>query len=118
MGLALIPVLALLIVGGIMIRRTLAPLRDLTRATERIGLSDEVIVEEGGSNDVRNLIRAFNAMQKRIHRLITERTETLAAVGHDMRTPLARLRLRLEDLPDHEARAEVDRKSTRLNSSH
>ena len=62
MGLALIPVLALLLVGGILIRRTLAPLRDLTRATERIGLSDEVIVEEGGSNDVRNLIRAFNAM--------------------------------------------------------
>jgi len=108
MGLALIPVLALLLVGGILIRRTLAPLRDLTRATERIGLSDEVIVEEGGSNDVRNLIRAFNAMQKRIHRLITERTETLAAVGHDMRTPLARLRLRLENLPDTEAREAIE----------
>lgn len=108
MGLALIPVLALLIVGGILIRRTLAPLRDLTRATERIGLSDEVVVEEGGSNDVRNLIRAFNAMQKRIHRLITERTETLAAVGHDLRTPLARLRLRLENLPENEARQAIE----------
>jgi len=108
MGLALIPVLALLIVGGLMIRRTLAPLRDLTRATERIGLSDEVVMEEGGSNDVRNLIRAFNAMQTRIHRLITERTETLAAVGHDMRTPLARLRLRLESLPDNEAREAIE----------
>lgn len=102
MGLALIPVLALLVVGGIMIRRTLAPLRDLTRATERIGLSSEVVVAEAGTNDVRDLIRAFNAMQKRIHRLITERTETLAAVGHDLRTPLARLQLRLESLSDHE----------------
>lgn len=107
MGLALIPVLAVLIVGGIMIRRTLAPLRDLTRATERIGLSDEVTVEEGGSNDVRNLIRAFNAMQKRIHRLISERTETLAAVGHDLRTPLARLQLRLESLPESETREAI-----------
>ncbi|UZW53799.1 ATP-binding protein [Sphingobium sp. JS3065] len=107
-GLALIPVLALLIAGGLMIRRTLAPLRDLTRATERIGLSDEVVVEESGSNDVRNLIRAFNAMQTRIHRLITERTETLAAVGHDMRTPLARLRLRLENLPENEAREGIE----------
>lgn len=104
MGLALIPVLAVLFVGGIMIRRTLGPLRDLTKATERIGLGDEVMVEEAGSNDVRNLIRAFNAMQKRIHRLITERTETLAAVGHDLRTPLARLRLRLENLPESDAR--------------
>ncbi|AEG49073.1 integral membrane sensor signal transduction histidine kinase [Sphingobium chlorophenolicum L-1] len=108
MGLALIPVLALLIGGGILIRRTLAPLRDLTRATERIGLSDEVVVQESGSNDVRNLIRAFNAMQTRIHRLITERTETLAAVGHDMRTPLARLRLRLENLPENEAREGIE----------
>ncbi|KKW91152.1 MULTISPECIES: ATP-binding protein [Sphingobium] len=108
MGLAMIPVLALLIVGGLMIRRTLAPLRDLTRATERIGLSDEVMVEEGGSNDVRNLIRAFNAMQTRIHGLITERTEMLAAVGHDLRTPLARLRLRLDNLPENEGREAME----------
>lgn len=107
-GLALIPVLALLIVGGILIRRTLAPLRELTRATERIGLSDEVIVEEGGGSDVRDLIRAFNAMQKRIHRLITERTETLAAVGHDLRTPLSRLQLRLESMPEGEARGAME----------
>jgi len=40
--------------------------------------------------------------------LITERTETLAAVGHDMRTPLARLRLRLENLPDTEAREAIE----------
>lgn len=104
LGLALIPVLALLIAGGLLIRRTLAPLRDLTLATKRIGLSAEVAVAEGGTNDVRNLIRAFNAMQTRIHRLITERTETLAAVGHDMRTPLARLQLRLEEVRDDDIR--------------
>lgn len=103
-GLALIPAVALLVAGGVLIRRTLAPLKDLTRATEHIGLSDEVIVAEGGTSDVRDLIRAFNAMQKRIHRLITERTETLAAVGHDLRTPLARLQLRLEGLADSDAR--------------
>lgn len=104
MGLALIPVLALLIAGGVLIRRTLAPLRDLTLATKQIGLSDGVEVAEAGTNDVRNLIRAFNAMQKRIHRLINERTETLAAVGHDMRTPLARLQLRLETVDDPDVR--------------
>ena len=104
MGLALIPVVALLVAGGVMIRRTLAPLKDLTKATEHIGLSDEVVVTESGTSDVRDLIQAFNTMQKRIHLLITERTETLAAVGHDLRTPLARLQLRLENLPDAEAR--------------
>ena len=104
MGLALIPLVALMVAGGMLIRRTLAPLKDLTKATEHIGLSDEVVVAESGTSDVRDLIRAFNAMQTRIHRLITERTETLAAVGHDLRTPLARLQLRLEGIPDAEAR--------------
>lgn len=102
MGLALIPVLALLLAGLLLIRRTLAPLRDLTHATHKIGRGSEVVVPEAGSNDVRNLITAFNAMQARIHRLINERTETLAAVGHDLRTPLARLQLRLEMVKDPE----------------
>jgi len=104
MGLALIPLVALMVAGGMLIRRTLAPLKDLTKATEHIGLSDEVMVAESGTSDVRDLIRAFNAMQTRIHRLITERTETLAAVGHDLRTPLSRLQLRLEGIGDAEAR--------------
>lgn len=104
MGLALIPVLALLLAGWVLIRRTLAPLRDLTHATHRIGFGSEVIVPEAGTADVRNLISAFNAMQSRLHRLINERTETLAAVGHDLRTPLSRLQLRLEAIPDDETR--------------
>lgn len=107
-GLALIPLVALLVAGGVLIRRTLAPLKDLKKATEHIGLSDEVVVAEGGTSDVRDLIRAFNAMQKRIHRLITERTETLAAVGHDLRTPLARMQLRLEGLSDSDAREAME----------
>ncbi|MCI4590115.1 ATP-binding protein [Sphingobium sp. BYY-5] len=102
MGLALIPVLALLLAGLLLIRRTLAPLRDLTHATHKIGRGAEVLVPEAGTADVRNLITAFNAMQARIHRLIDERTETLAAVGHDLRTPLARLQLRLESVKDSE----------------
>lgn len=104
MGLALIPVLALLLAGWVLIRRTLAPLRDLTHATHRIGFGSEVIVPEAGTADVRNLISAFNAMQSRLHRLINERTETLAAVGHDLRTPLSRLQLRLEAIRDNETR--------------
>ena len=90
MGLALIPVLALLLAGWVLIRRTLAPLRDLTHATHRIGRGSEGIVPEDGTSDVRNLI--------------SERTETLAAVGHDLRTPLARLQLRLEEVRDSDIR--------------
>lgn len=107
MGMALIPMLALLIAGWLLIRRTLAPLRDLTHATHRIGRGVEVMVPEAGTSDVRNLITAFNAMQQRIHRLIDERTETLAAVGHDLRTPLSRLQLRVEGVADPALREEL-----------
>ena len=58
--------------------------------------------------EVRHLIRDFNAMQLRIHRLIATRTQALAAVGHDLRTPLARMELRLHDADiDGETRAAI-----------
>lgn len=107
MGLALIPALALLIVSGLLIRRTLTPLRRLAKMTERIGLGERIELEEAGTVEVRNLIRAFNEMQRRIHRLIDDRTETLAAVGHDLRTPIARLQLRLDAIDDDDLREAV-----------
>lgn len=55
---------------------------------------------EEGPKAVRNLARAFNRMQLKIQRLVTERTTTLAAVAHDFRTYLTRLRLRAEFIPD------------------
>jgi signal transduction histidine kinase len=56
---------------------------------------------------VRALATAFNDMQKRIKMLLDDRTHALAAVSHDLRTPLTRLRLRTEDITDAEARAAV-----------
>jgi signal transduction histidine kinase len=55
-------------------------------------------ISEQGPREVRDLAIAFNDMQARIARLIEERTRALAAVSHDLRTPLTRLKLRLEDL--------------------
>ena len=92
-----LPMLALALVGGALIRATLRPLRVLMRATSKVGRQDPVPVPEKGPGEVRDLIRDFNVMQLRIHRLITTRTQALAAVGHDLRTPLARMELRLED---------------------
>jgi len=106
-GLALIPAVALLVVGGLLIRRTLTPLRRLANATERIGLGEQIALEEAGTVEVRHLIRAFNEMQRRIQRLIDDRTETLAAVGHDLRTPIARLQLRIDGIDDDELRDSI-----------
>lgn len=57
---------------------------------------------EAGPREVRDLAIAFNDMQDRIARLIDERTRALAAVSHDLRTPLTRLKLRIEDLANPE----------------
>ena len=92
-----LPMLVLALLGGLMIRATLRPLRGLMGATRMVGRQEPepAPVPERGPREVRNLIRDFNAMQSRIHRLIATRTRALAAVGHDLRTPLARLKLRL-----------------------
>lgn len=90
------PTLVLVLLGGLVLRLTLRPFRMLIRATRAVGTRDPEPLREQGPAEIRGLIHAFNAMQERIHRLITGRTQALAAVGHDLRTPLARLQLRLD----------------------
>ncbi|HEY0624936.1 ATP-binding protein [Sphingomonas sp.] len=98
--LALIPAVALILIGGLLLRRVLAPMRMLARAAERIGQGERVVLTEMGVSEIRRVVRAFNEMQARIHQLIFDRTEALASVGHDLRTPLARLQLRAEGIED------------------
>jgi signal transduction histidine kinase len=107
--LALVPAIALMVIGGLMIRRTLRPLRQLAEAADRIGYNPVVTVPEDGPGEVRRLVEAFNRMQARISALIDARTQALAAVGHDLRTPLARLRLRTEAIASADTRAAIGR---------
>jgi len=85
-----------------------APLRRLTRATNRIGEGGSVIIEEEGPPDLRNLSRAFNAMQGRIARVLTDQTKTFVAISHDLRTPLSRLKLSVDFIEPEDMRELVD----------
>ncbi len=87
------------------IQRFTDPLRTLTRATGKLGVDlDAKPLSVYGPNIVREAINSMNKMQERILALIKERTLTLAALSHDLRTPLTRLRLKAQFIRDQEQR--------------
>jgi signal transduction histidine kinase len=92
--------LALLMIWAL--RTLVRPLSELERAVSVFGegAAEPVPLVEKGPQEVRAAFVAFNRMQVRIRDLIDRRTRMLAAIGHDLRTPLTRLRLRLELMPE------------------
>lgn len=96
-------VLALAVIGAfLVVARINRPLRELTRAAEVLGRgATPTRVTENGPAEIRTLARAFNQMAADIQRQDEERALLLAGVSHDLRTPLARIRLALEMLDDH-----------------
>ncbi|MDR3497351.1 MAG: ATP-binding protein [Ancalomicrobiaceae bacterium] len=98
---------ATIVVLGIWAARALiAPLKDFIEAAERFSATDDGtrLEETVGPAEIRALARALNAMQARIGILVGDRTKMLAAVGHDLRTPITRLRLRAEFMEDDSER--------------
>jgi signal transduction histidine kinase len=82
-------------------RRLADPLRALAAATTRVGTPEgSKPVPEIGSEDVRGLAASFNAMQDRIRSMLEEKDHMLGAIGHDLRTPLTALRVRVESVPE------------------
>lgn len=81
--------------------RVTRPLERLTRAAEELGRSGRTeILPENGASEVRRAARAFNEMQGHIKRLIDDRLQMTAAISHDLRTPITRLKLRAEFVED------------------
>lgn len=103
----------LMLTGGVLVAtllllRALAePLRALARTADRAGLGEPITVPEDGPEEVVRLARSVNAMQARLIALVDDRTQALAAVSHDLLTPIARLRLRAGSLPRGETREAI-----------
>lgn len=99
----------ILLLGLFVVRLIGRPLRELSAAADRIGLPGATVqMPQTGPREVRHAALAFNRMQARISKLIADRTQALAAVSHDLRTPIARLRLRAGFLDDPEAQRQID----------
>ncbi len=90
------------------VRQSTEPLALLAWAAERLGRDVHAPdLPENGPSEVKKAARAFNNMQRRLRRLITDRTRILAAISHDLRTPITRLRLRAEFVDDDEQREKM-----------
>ncbi len=86
-------------------RMTARPIKQLAIAAGELGRDiDRAPLPETGPPEIRQAATAFNAMQARIRRQIQHRTHMLAAITHDLQTPLTRLRLRIEKVADAELR--------------
>jgi len=89
----------LFVLGALFARRLTRPIRNFSDAVQAVGVDPQnEPVREEGPQELRGAARAVNSMQARLRNLIADRTKTLAAVAHDMRTPLMRLRLAAENV--------------------
>lgn len=85
--------------------RLLGPIRHLATAAEGLGRGEALApLPAKGPSEMRALTEAFNHMQQRLHRMVSDRTQMLAALGHDLRSPLTALRVQAEMVDDDETR--------------
>ncbi len=103
-------VMALLIalIAIVMARRIARPVTRLVSAADRFGRGEEVpLLPEDGPPELRRMTAAFNAMRTRLQRYVEDRTRLLAAVSHDLRTPITSMRLRAEFVENDETRTKM-----------
>jgi signal transduction histidine kinase len=85
-----------------------APLSALAKAAETFSLDNAAApLAERGPEEIRSVARALNAMRQRITALVDDRTRMLAAISHDLRTPITRMRLRTEFIEDETSRNQM-----------
>ncbi|NWK97178.1 two-component sensor histidine kinase [Sphingobium lactosutens] len=97
-------------------RRMARPMKQLTASAQQFAKSGAAdAVDERGPGDVRDLTMAFNAMRSRIIAMLDEKDRMLGAIGHDLRTPLASLRVRTESVEDDGERARMSETIDEMN---
>ena len=92
------------------VRRIIQPLKQLSSAA--LGLASDLSqkpLDENGPTEVRQAAEAFNTMQRQLRSMIETRAQALSGISHDLRLPLTRMRLRLEQLEVSELRSKMEK---------
>ncbi|MDE0060661.1 MAG: ATP-binding protein [Defluviicoccus sp.] len=104
----LLSALAVTAVAVLLGRRIQKPMRNLAAAAGRLGRGEEMdALPETGPTEIRGTVRAFNRMRDRLDRYMQDRMAMLAAISHDLRTPITSLRLRAELVEDGDSRTKM-----------
>jgi len=104
----LVMLLAVAILSALVVRHLTKPLATFARAVQRLGVDVKAPpLPASGPAEVRQATRAFNEMQERIRRFVEDRTQMIAAISHDLGTPITRMRLRAEFVDDEEQRRKM-----------
>ena len=102
--------LSIAAVSAVAARQLSRPIKQLADAVRSFGINPQApAITESGPRELRQVITTFNAMQAQIQRFVAYRTTMLAAISHDLRTPLTRMRLRGEFIEDEDQRAKLFR---------
>jgi signal transduction histidine kinase len=111
-------VLLLVVVLYVAARNITRPLSELAQAADSVGRDTRAVPQlaERGARELRDAARAFNTMQDRLHRYLDSRTRVLAAMSHDLKTPLTRLRLQVEALENPPMQARIGRELDEMES--
>jgi len=94
---------AVVFFSSILVEQLTRPLQQFARASQKLGVDVTAPpLAEKGPLEIRLATQAFNQMQRRIRRFVEDRTQMIAAISHDLGTPIARMRLRAEFVDDAE----------------
>lgn len=105
MTMAMMMLFIVLIISWV-VKKITSPLAELATAAQNLGLGRDVAeITETGAEDIRRVTRSFNEMNKKIKRFVNDRTKLLAAISHDLRTPITALLFRTEFIEDKEMQA-------------
>lgn len=109
-GLLVLSSVLTLVLLTLIIRRITRPMQSLADAATRFGRGEAVtdLDEDTGPVEVRDMARAFNRMQLRLSHFVTDRMRMLAAISHDLRTPMTSLRINAEFVDDAETKARIE----------